>query len=332
MLWVSVWVGMAFLATGCKLLKNDEESASAPAPAPAPALITLLDSEGVAITSRSFEARERGTSSDITVTVTNSGGTAATTLAGVFYINSPISLGDPDPFAFKGGVFPGTGGTCATTLEPGSSCTLVLTFAPLTPAYMSNDYTAAFVVNFNDSVTALNGVILNLAGTGSYCANGSTAVVQQTSISVGSAAALNATTQFVAQKITPATDQVIKKVLLSQYNGVGTNVGMVNVGIYTDNSGAPGTTAVASVEASPVIQTSSRSWITYTLDTPAVLTAGTVYWIVAKYISLTGGLTYVDKYTSDAYTGGNYFYSNNSGTTWADNAPADLSFQLEGCI
>ena len=34
------------------------------------------------------------------------------------------------PWSFKGGSYPGTGGTCAAALDPGTSCSIVVTFAP----------------------------------------------------------------------------------------------------------------------------------------------------------------------------------------------------------
>ena len=54
-------------------------------------------------------------------TVSNTGGVPATGIA-----ESALAA----PFAFLGGAFPGTGGTCTATLIQGSTCTLVVRFAP----------------------------------------------------------------------------------------------------------------------------------------------------------------------------------------------------------
>ena len=69
------------------------------------------------------------TSQDHTFTVTNTGGATATALTGV-------SLGSS--FAYKGSVFPGTGGTCGnSSLAAGAACTIVVTFTPATTGLKS---------------------------------------------------------------------------------------------------------------------------------------------------------------------------------------------------
>lgn len=62
------------------------------------------------------------TSKDLTVTLVKSGTLPATGVA-------PRSFGSPY-FSFKGGNFPGAGGTCASTIT--ANCTLVLSYAPTT--------------------------------------------------------------------------------------------------------------------------------------------------------------------------------------------------------
>lgn len=57
----------------------------------------------------------------ITITITNQGKTNATALTVV---------GLRNPFAFKGGSYPGTGGTCSTSLAPQGSCTLTVLYKP----------------------------------------------------------------------------------------------------------------------------------------------------------------------------------------------------------
>ena len=74
-----------------------------------------------------------------TLTVSNSGGVSATSVAG---------SGLAAPFAFKGGGFPGTGGTCTATLTAGGSCTMVVTYSP----------TVVGTQNGQADLTYLNGV------------------------------------------------------------------------------------------------------------------------------------------------------------------------------
>lgn len=75
----------------------------------------------LAVSDLNFGAVLKGTTTDRTLTVTNSGEALADTITWA-------SL--TAPFSYKDGNFPGTDGTCAATLAGGDSCTLVLTYAP----------------------------------------------------------------------------------------------------------------------------------------------------------------------------------------------------------
>ena len=91
-------------------------------------------------------------------TVTNSGGYAATTLAGNF--SSTV-------FSFLGGTFPGTGGTCtASGLAVGASCSIVLAFKPTA----ASTYNELFNLTYNDGIRAQTEP-KNLKGTGSNSIN-----------------------------------------------------------------------------------------------------------------------------------------------------------------
>jgi hypothetical protein len=100
-----------------------------------------------------FGTQATGSSTDHTFTVTNTGGSPATAVAGTGTATGP--------FAPKGGSFPGTGGTCKTTLAAGESCTFVVTFSPTTSALAS----ATVGLAYNDGAAARS-VMLGLAGTG----------------------------------------------------------------------------------------------------------------------------------------------------------------------
>ncbi len=73
-----------------------------------------------------------------TLTVTNSGGVAATGITD--------GAGLATPFSYSAGVFPGTLGTCSPTLLPGASCTLDLTFFPIAISV----YTDSLILNYYD--------------------------------------------------------------------------------------------------------------------------------------------------------------------------------------
>ena len=86
-------------------------------------------------------------------TLTNGGGVPGTTLSGEY---------DPGVFSFKDNLFPGTGGSCTSSLNPGSSCTIVVGFRP----------TEAMVYNSNLKINYYDGLrsqteLKTLTGTGS---------------------------------------------------------------------------------------------------------------------------------------------------------------------
>jgi len=62
-----------------------------------------------------------GTATEQTFTVLNDGRRTATSITGSFTISA---------FQYKGGTYPGTGGTCTDALSPRSSCTIVVAFNP----------------------------------------------------------------------------------------------------------------------------------------------------------------------------------------------------------
>lgn len=79
-------------------------------------------------------------SSTKTITVVHSGPIAATSM-------SVASL--TPPYSFKGGTYPGTGGTCADTLSSGS-CTMVIDFAPTNTGVKNQSLSLSY---FNGNVT-----------------------------------------------------------------------------------------------------------------------------------------------------------------------------------
>jgi hypothetical protein len=76
--------------------------------------------------------------------VTNSGGVNATAVAD--------GLGLAAPYDWKNGTYPGTGGTCGTTITTSTPCTVVVTFSP-TIAGTQND---TIVINYNNGVGVVN--------------------------------------------------------------------------------------------------------------------------------------------------------------------------------
>jgi hypothetical protein len=89
-----------------------------------------------------------GSSTDLSLTLRNVGGAPATSISSV----SPSAV-----FRYKGNTFPGTGGTCGTTLGVGAQCTLVLVFAPTA----TGSHSATVVVNYHNgnSATSVSAVL-----------------------------------------------------------------------------------------------------------------------------------------------------------------------------
>ncbi len=68
--------------------------------------------------------------------VNNLGGQSATSLA--------ATLATPTDFTFKGGSYPGQGGTCGSTLAAGAQCVVVVTFDPTGSGVRSDTFTVGY--------------------------------------------------------------------------------------------------------------------------------------------------------------------------------------------
>ncbi|HET9237104.1 MAG TPA: choice-of-anchor D domain-containing protein [Oligoflexus sp.] len=121
-----------------------------------PLTLGILDNDvavlGLNTPTLNFGSRALNLPHDLPVIVTNTGTVAASALQLVSGLTSP--------FYFPTG-YPGEGGTCSTSLNPGSSCTLVLGFNPTALSAYSN----ALVFSYFDGVNTQN-LNLTLQGTG----------------------------------------------------------------------------------------------------------------------------------------------------------------------
>ncbi len=102
----------------------------------APANLTISDGPTF-----NFGTKATGSSSDKTFTITNTGGVPATSVVGT---------GPTSPFSFKGGAYPGTGGTCASSLAALATCTVVVTYAPTS----TGAHSSTIDMGFQDGVTS----------------------------------------------------------------------------------------------------------------------------------------------------------------------------------
>jgi hypothetical protein len=110
---------------------------------------SLAVSDGVTY---NFGSIANGGTTDKAFTITNSGGVPATSLSGG---------GLASPFSFKGGGFPGTGGTCTATLGASGTCTIVVTFAPSLAGLQSDTIEIAY-----DSGVSVQTATRDVEGTG----------------------------------------------------------------------------------------------------------------------------------------------------------------------
>lgn len=133
---------------------------------------------------------------------------------------------------------------------------------------------------------------------------------------------------YKGQTFTTASQHYVSFVRLLLYR-VG-NPGTLTVGIYATSSGLPTGTALASgtINANTFTTSSSGAWYNVTLTTPYQLSTSTVYCVV-----LNGGVDVNNKIgwrtdlTSPSYSGGNFVYSNNGGSSWA-GAAYDFLFEI----
>ncbi|MEQ1877292.1 MAG: choice-of-anchor D domain-containing protein, partial [Bdellovibrionia bacterium] len=89
---------------------------------------------------------------DFTFTVTNTGTGAVTAAAGA-------GLGAP--FTFKGGTYPGSGGSCGANIGAGISCTVVVTYNPTTTGLHSD----TIQIDYNDG-SQIRNALRDVQGTG----------------------------------------------------------------------------------------------------------------------------------------------------------------------
>ncbi len=113
----------------------------------APASLSLSDGP-----TYDYGSIANGGTAEKSFTLTNGGGVPATAVSGG---------GLAAPFAFKGGTFPGTGGTCTSTLNASATCTMIVVFAPTTAGVQTD----AIDISYDDGVV-VQSASRNLQGTG----------------------------------------------------------------------------------------------------------------------------------------------------------------------
>jgi hypothetical protein len=111
----------------------------------APAVLTIIGSSD-------FGETDVGESATKFFYVQNSGGVTATSITGA---------GLAAPFAFAGGSFPGTGGTCTSTLAAGDMCKFFVEFLPTYESVFKD----SIEISYNNG-TSVEGASLSITGEG----------------------------------------------------------------------------------------------------------------------------------------------------------------------
>lgn len=132
-----------FLLTSCRFdarLPARKTTGAAPIEPTIPGSASLSLSDGPSF---SYGTVVVGNSNDKTFTITNSGEAAATSLNGSF---------SSAHYVLKGGTFPGTGGTCTSSLSAGSACTVVGRFSPQSSGAKTDTLSLSYLSGLTSTV------------------------------------------------------------------------------------------------------------------------------------------------------------------------------------
>ena len=296
----------------------------------AASLSAVLKSNGTS-TSYDFGSVETYARSTVTIELSNSGSTAATSISGD---------GLDAPYYYYGGSYPGTNGTCGSTLAAGGTCTVVLSYVPTTVATHTDTAVFSYYDGENDKT-----VSFSLTGTGSGCA--STEVNQSQTdtgngvgdvFSVSSASSGYEGAVWVAQSFYMATGEKIGGATFKfQYihnNSYDVAAEDPYVEIQANCSGYPCGTALITSDTQEA--PSALSDVYFTFSTTYTTTSSTTYWAVLKLPISTS--LYVDQIhvlhdngtNGSNYSDGRQDYR--TGASWSGNSNRDYYFKIYTCV
>jgi hypothetical protein len=103
----------------------------------------------------------------------------------------------------------------------------------------------------------------------------------------------------------------------------------VTIEIRDTSGGDPGATVLATQSVPAAAITAAGSWVTVNFTTPAPVTAGTQYAVLAYDPALSMSQFYELGYAGDVYAGGRFTYASSSPPAgpWAAGTTADLAFK-----
>lgn len=315
---LSTGMGISPISCGSKQAATGGAPSPSPSPGSAAALSVTVGSTSVPST-YDFGSVVHGSTSDITFTVTNSGGSDAASLA-------VDGTGPASPFSFAGGAYPGTDGSCGSDLAAGSTCTFVLTFAPASAAPFNStlqlDFTGG---NWSTALT----------GTGApSCSPGALILSDLSAIGAGSSPIDDAFDR--ATRFTLDSAQTLTGVYLSINSSGPQTSGSISVTVYQDSgSGSPSATTVGNVPESTVDATTlpvgDPSLNQFFPFTPNLALAAGTYWISVSTSGIGGGNPIWLNYNGGS--GPSWAQMDNfvSGTWYQGAAGTGLNFGVQAC-
>lgn len=135
--------------------------------------------------------------------------------------------------------------------------------------------------------------------------------------------------EFFAQTVTASATFSLNVVRLNLYSNGTVNNYNIYCKIYATTGGNPTGAALSTGQVSDAsLSTSNSSWVTFVMSTTVVINTSTVYAIVVSMPNAPSSYVYWGRDdTSPGYTGGEYKYSANSGSTWSGNSARDHLFE-----
>lgn len=160
------------------------------------------------------------------------------------------------------------------------------------------------------------------------------ATVAQSASTTTFSNAINTST-YIGQGFTPTTTGTISTATVSlSWTGGSQPTGSMNVQIYTNASGVPGSLLCVSVDQDAGIITGTPTPITFTITSGVTLTSGTEYFLVWEPYGVTFNSSTIQVNTDNTnpYAGGTAVISLNGGTSYTISSGNDLQFSVNSSV
>lgn len=280
-------------------------------------VLTIKDSADLSV---DFGTVGSGSAKSKTLTIHNSGENPAENVK---------ETGLAAPFQFKGGSFPGTDGTCTSTIDGGATCTIVVEYAPSITPYTTKGETDKIVIDYGKTVE------MDVKGTGDHCSTPES-IAALTSSAVDASISYENTTHTMAQSFTPTEAFKLADVTAVLKKGSAASIETVVLRLRDSASNVPGASDLATASIAGSIVGTSNTEVNFRFSAPVQLTANTTYWLIidpgTNNISSGTTATYfywIGSY-SDTWSGGKLILGTDSFNSWNDIG-YDANFSVKKC-